>query len=84
MMVVTMTGDITSWSFTSTVVDGVEFDVHFAQDATGSRLLSGKAGTILLAGGALTLTTTPGKRDILRFRRDGSGFYEVGRSMNVG
>ena len=80
---ITMTGNITSFSVSNPRPD-CEIEVHFIQDATGSRTLSGATG-IKWAGGAPTLTTTAGKRDIFRFRSDGVGtMWEIGRSMNVG
>lgn len=80
---ITMTGNITSFSVTNPRPD-CEVEVHFIQDATGSRTLSGSSG-IKWAGGAPTLTTTANKRDIFKFRSDGVGtMWETGRSMNVG
>jgi Pectate lyase superfamily protein/Repeat of unknown function (DUF5907) len=84
VFVVNMTGNVTSLAFSNSVTGGEDIEVHFVQDATGSRTLAGVSGSIRLAGGALTLTTTASKRDIVRFRSISGTFYEVARSMNVG
>jgi len=84
IFIVTLTGNVTSWTLSNGVVSGEELEVHFLQDGTGSRTLAGAGGAMKLAGGALTLTTTASKRDILRFRNIGGQFWETSRSMNVG
>jgi len=82
IFVLTLTGNVTALAFTNAPTDGAEVEVHFVQDATGSRLLSGVDGAINL-GGALTLTTAAGKRDILVFTAIGDALYEKSRSMAV-
>lgn len=79
-----LTGNVTGWSFTNvdSAADEV-IEVHFVQDATGSRTLAGQAAAIKLAGGALTLSTGAGKRDIITFRRAGTNIYERSRSLNI-
>jgi hypothetical protein len=84
VQVVNLTGNVTSLAFANSVTQGEDIEVHFVQDATGSRTLSGISGSIKLAGGSLTLTTTASKRDIIRFRSIGGSYYETSRSMNVG
>lgn len=80
----TLTGNITSLAFSGGVADTM-VELHLIQDGTGSRTLSGAAASIKWAGGtAPTLTTTAGRRDIFRFRNNGSAWLEVSRSMNVG
>jgi hypothetical protein len=84
VFVVNLTGNVTSLAFSNAVTAGEDIEVHFVQDATGSRTLAGISGSIKLSGGALTLTTTASKRDILRFRLSGGNYWETSRSMNVG
>lgn len=82
--VVTLTANMTSLTFSNPNSDTV-YELHLVQDATGSRTLAGSAANIKWAGGAApTLTTTPGKRDIFRFRYDGTNYYEISRTMNLG
>jgi len=84
VVLLTLTGNVTSWTFSNPDGAGQEVEVHFIQDATGGRTLAGKASTIDLAGGALTLSTGANKRDVIRFRFVSSRFVETSRSMNVG
>lgn len=84
VFLLTLTGNITSFQASNAPTTGSEWEVHFIQDATGSRTIAGFVAAFRLAGGALTLTTTAGKRDILRFRNIGpGGHYEISRSMNL-
>lgn len=79
-----LTGNVTSFNITVPPANSGTVEVHFIQDATGSRTLSGVNAAVKLAGGALTLTTTASKRDVLRFRYNGtSTFYETDRSLNL-
>lgn len=78
---VALTGNVTGWSFTNLGRSGQEVEVHFVQDATGSRTLAGADASIKLAGGTITLTTTASKRDVLRFRQIAGVFYEQSRSL---
>jgi hypothetical protein len=83
----TLTGNITALSFAN--VNGVAgwlIELHFIQDATGSRTLAGANASIKWAGGSSpTLTTTAGRRDVFQFRKLAGPIYvEVARSMNVG
>lgn len=68
---------------------GQYIEVHFVQDTTGSRTVTGWPASVKLAGSGITLTTTGGKRDVLALRQvanasDASGvkYTEVSRSMN--
>jgi hypothetical protein len=80
-----LTGNVTALAITNPGPTGRVLELHFVQDATGSRTLSGVNSAIKLAGGtALTLTTTASKRDILRLRHVGAGkFVELARSLNL-
>lgn len=80
--IVNLTGNVTGWTFSNGVA-GQAAEVHFVQDATGSRTLAGTNASIKLAGGSLTLTTTASKRDVLRFRNVAGTFYETSRSLNI-
>ncbi|MGA5426615.1 hypothetical protein ACPCVL_07425 [Streptomyces koyangensis] len=81
----TLTGNVTSFPFSNPQSQRQEVEVHFLQDATGSRTLAGVSSLIKWAGGtAPTLTTTASRRDIFRFRYVAGSYYEVSRSMNVG
>lgn len=79
----TLVGNVTTWYVDAARKFDQEIEVHFIQDATGSRTLSGNQSMMKLSG-SLTLTTTPGKRDILRFRHYRGIWYETSRSLNVG
>lgn len=82
---VTLVGNITSLSFLNPPTRQGIYTVEFVQDATGSRTLAGASSNIKWAGGsAPTLTTTATRRDIFQFRFNGTNYYEVNRSMNVG
>lgn len=81
--VATLVGNVTTLYFSNLKPSQI-IEIHFVQDATGGRTLSGVNANIKLAGGALTLTTTAGRRDIVRFRNVRGTLYEIGRSMNVG
>lgn len=83
--IITLTGNATSFAFTSPQYSGQEIEVQFIQDATGSRTLAGVSSTIKWAAAAApTLTTTANRRDIFRFRFYNTQYFEVSRSMNVG
>lgn len=82
VILATLTGNVTSWVITNSA-SGQLVEVHFIQDATGSRTITGANASIKLAGGALTLTTTATKRDVVILRNISGGLYEVGRSMNI-
>lgn len=77
-----LTGNVTSWQM-SNGTDGADYEIHFVQDNVGSRTLANALLGIYLAG-TLTLTTTAGKRDVVRFRCIGGNFFEIGRTQNVG
>lgn len=83
LAILTLTNNLTSLTFAGGTTDGV-YELHLVQDATGSRTLSAPAAAIKWAGGAPTLTATASKRDIFRFRYDGTNWWEISRSMNVG
>jgi hypothetical protein len=78
-----LTGNITSLTFSNPGTTGQTIEVHFIQDATGSRTLAGVNGAIKFAGGSLVLTTTASKRDVLTFTYTGQ-YVETSRSMSVG
>jgi hypothetical protein len=78
-----LTGNVTGFTFSNLVV-GKRYEIHFIQDATGSRTLAVNATVVKLAGGALTLTTTASKRDVLQFRAISSSVVvEIGRTLNI-
>lgn len=78
-----LTGNVTGFTFTN-LVAGRRYEVHFIQDATGSRTLAVTSAVVKLAGGALTLTTTASKRDVIQFRAISSSVVvEIGRSLNL-
>ena len=52
------------------------------QDGTGSRTGSWNAA-YKLAGGALTLTATAAKTDVIDFEYDGTSWFETNRSLNL-
>jgi len=82
---VTLVGNVTSLTLSNPPSRNTIMHLELVQDGTGSRTLAGANSAIKWAGGAApTLTTTAGRRDIFRFRHNGSGYYEVSRSMNVG
>lgn len=78
----TLTGNVTGFTATN-LTPGQEVEVHFVQDDPGSRTLAVNSTVVKLAGGALTLTTGAGKRDVLRFRVVGTTLVEIGRSLNI-
>jgi hypothetical protein len=80
---VTLTANITSLAF-SNAPSGCVVEVQFIQDGTGSRTLASPSASIKWAGTAPTLSTGASKRDVFRFRYDGTNFYEISRAMNVG
>lgn len=81
VFILNLTGNVTGFTFTN-LVDGKQLEVHFVQDATGSRTLAVNSSVVKLAGGALTLTTTANKVDVLRFRTVSTVVRENGRSLN--
>jgi hypothetical protein len=82
---VTLVGNITAMTPSGSPAHGQVLQIELIQDATGSRTLAGVSSTVKWAGGvAPTLTTTPARRDIFRFRSTGSTWLEISRSMNVG
>lgn len=79
-----LTGNVTGWSFINVDAYADEvLELHFVQDATGSRTLAGAPAAVKFAGGSLTLSTGASKRDIVQLRRVGTNFYERGRSLNI-
>ena len=82
VQVMTLTANVTSVTFANGV-PGVPLTIIFVQDGTGSRTVAGWAGTIKLAGGAYTATTTASQRDALTFVWDGTNWWEIARSMNL-
>lgn len=83
---VVLTANVTAWAISNGVSDAAqEISIHFIQDSGGSKTLAGAGGNIVLAGGALTLSTGANKRDIIKFQWNStdSKWYEVSRSMNL-
>jgi len=80
-IIVTLTGNVTSWSILNPVGDGEVVEIHFIQDAVGGRTLSGKAAAIKLAGGALLLSTAANARDAVQLRFTSSLYVETSRSL---
>lgn len=79
-----LTGNVTSFAITNPGQTGRMVELHFVQDATGSRTLSGVNASIKRAGGSLTLSTGANKRDVIRLRHVGGGvFVEVARALNI-
>jgi hypothetical protein len=84
---ITLNANATSLTITNGSVNGQELEVHFIQDATGSRTLTAAPTNVRWQGAAPpVLTTTANRRDILRFRwnNNDSKWDELPRSMNVG
>lgn len=88
-IVVTLTGNVTSWSIINPQ-PGQHVVITFVQDATGSRTLASAASNIKFMpasylgaspGSAPTLTTTANKRDTLMFRYDGTNFVQYGQVL---
>lgn len=86
---VTMTNNFSSLTLSGGVAGGI-YGLKIAQDATGSRTLSGAAATIIWSGTTIygtthtapTLTTTASKYDVFWFYFDGTNYIEMGgRSM---
>jgi hypothetical protein len=84
LQLITLTGNVTSFAINQVSGDTSECEIHFIQDATGSRTLAGFAAAIKWAGGvAPAWSTTAGYRDIIRFRVLSGTFYEIARSIGV-
>lgn len=78
-----LTGNVSAFAITNPGAAGRMLELHFVQDATGSRTLGGVNANIKFAGGSLTLTTTASKRDVVRLRHVGAGKYvEISRALN--
>ena len=80
---VLLTGNATSLAVTNHPGDGSHLEIHFIQDATGSRTLAGINAAFKLAGGALTLSTAANKIDVLTFRGIGATWIETARALNI-
>ena len=83
VQIVRLVGNVTSWSFINGGAAGREVEVWFGQDGVGGRTLAGKDSSIMPSGGALVLTVTAGKFDIVRFRYFSGSYWETSRSMNI-
>jgi hypothetical protein len=81
LFVLNLTGNVTSFAFSNPPAEGREVEVHFVQDGNGDRTLAGVNASIRLAAGDLVLSTIGGRRDVLRFRRIGSVYWETSRSL---
>jgi hypothetical protein len=78
-----LTGNVSAFAISNPGAAGRMLELHFVQDSTGSRTLSGVNANIKFAGGSLTLTTTASKRDVVRLRHVGAGkFVEISRALN--
>lgn len=77
----TLTGNIVVTMSTG-MYEGQELTLILTQGGTGSYTYT-KNSTNNLAGGAVTLTAAVGSVDILKFRWDGTEWYEISRSLNV-
>lgn len=90
IFLIPLSANVTSVAFTNnTGKAGQYLELHFVQDTTGSRTVTGWPATVKLAGGALTLTATANKRDVVAFRQvanpadsGGAKYTEVSRSLN--
>jgi len=83
VVVATLTGNVTSLAFTGVNTTNGELEVHFVQDATGSRTLGTVTGVKWAGGAAPTWSTAAGSWDVIGFRPIGGVLYEVRRSLNV-
>lgn len=63
-----MTENITGITMPSSPDDGEEIAIQFKQSAGGGNTVAGWPATVLLAGGAFTLTATASKTDTLAFK----------------
>lgn len=80
----TMSANITSAPTVSNAQTDQELEIQIIQDATGSRTMTWPSNFKFAGATAPTLTTTANRRDIFRFRYDGTDWHESSRSMNVG
>ena len=69
---ITLTGNITSFSFSNASTTRPEFAVVFVQDGTGTRTLSGVNAAII---GMCEIVLTAGKRTAVKFYYDGTNSY---------
>jgi hypothetical protein len=91
VFLIDMSASVTSVVFTNnTGKAGQKVELHFVQDATGSRTLAGLPASVKLSGAAITLTTAATKCDVLTLRQmtnpvDAGGvkYREIARDMNV-
>lgn len=81
---ITLTDSISAWSIAAGA-PGERVRIEFIQDGSGTRTLAGAGSTIKLAGGALTLSTGAGKRDLLTFSWDNADslWLETSRALNM-
>ncbi|MEP7739779.1 hypothetical protein ABKW28_19225 [Nocardioides sp. 31GB23] len=80
---VTLDANVTSLTVSNLpAADGVTVVVHFAQDATGGRTVSGLATSIKAAGGSIALTAAANKVDTYTFDSINSQLQERGRALN--
>lgn len=83
LQVLTLTANVTALAFTNPPVPGQVIELHFVQDATGSRILTPSNANLHFSGGAFVLSGVANHRDVIRLRYIGTGYYEVSRAMNV-
>jgi hypothetical protein len=77
LIVLNLTGNITSLAFTNAGTTGQEVTLHFVQDATGGRTLAGVSGSVKPATTGLTLAAAATKRDVVKFQQIGGSFYQI-------
>jgi hypothetical protein len=82
---VSLTANITSIIMPSSPADGQMFEIHWTQDATGGRTISGWPSSVRLQGGSFTMTAAANKTDVQMFRYNGalSKWVEIGRSQTI-
>jgi hypothetical protein len=77
----TLTGNVTLTVAAGTRI-GDELTLALTQDATGSRTLTLGGTNVKPAGGALVLTTTAAKADVIALVWTGSAWREKSRALN--
>lgn len=82
---VDLTENLTSITFPSSPLDGQKLVLRFRQAAGSSFTVAGWPASVLLAGGAFTMTATNSKQDVLSFAYTSttSQWLEVSRSQNL-
>jgi hypothetical protein len=78
----TLTGNVTSLTIANPTTDQ-ELVLVLIQDATGGRTVAWPA-TVKFAGGVAPTLSAANKRDILAFFYDGTNWFELSRTLNMG